>query len=123
MRNHIAFKFLAVLLATLTLFGILCSVGGIFIFTAADLYEHTPQERLEEERQGLGSMFASLLAENYANENLGSCPVELLSNSRQYYFNHGFYGYILKDAAGNVLDALEGRRTDGLVIPEENEDE
>ena len=23
----------------------------------------------------------------------------------------------------NVLDALEGRRTDGLVIPEENEDE
>ena len=107
MRNHIALKFLAVLLATVTLFGVVCSAGGIIVFTGADLYEKTPQQLAEEERRGVGELFANELAENYANTNLGSLPEQLSYENRHYYFDYGRYGYTLKNAEGKILETKE----------------
>ena len=105
MKNHIAFKFLAVFFAALSLFGAIISAAGIIGFTAGELYERTPEEVLTESLQSRSQWFAQDIARNYAEKNLGNCPDELLS-ATGHFFNSGYYGYRLTDAEGNVLESL-----------------
>ena len=106
MKNHIAVKFIAVLLATLSLFAAIASGLGIIVFTAGDLYERKPEDVLLDSLRDRGRWFAESLAEDYARKHLGNCPDELLINNN-HYFNHGYYGYQLKDLDGTALDSLE----------------
>ena len=78
MRNHIAFKFLAVFLAALSLFAALGSGIGIFVFTAAGLYEESVEELYEENMESTRRHFAVNLAHRYASLELGNLPEEYL---------------------------------------------
>ena len=104
MKHSIPVKFLAVLLCAASLLAV--AGGGLSIGLLAEnnLYEKTPDEIYAERLEDMAWSFAEQLAQTYASTNLGGCPEEMVGH--YHYFNAGFYGYTLQDAAGNVLDAV-----------------
>ena len=109
MKNHIAFKVIAVVLCAASLLGAIGSGRGIIVMTETGLYDKTVDEVYQERLQSEGNNFAQNTAELYASLNLGSCPEQMVSGHYGYwdnYFNYGYYGYTLKDAGGNELDSL-----------------
>ena len=108
MRNHIAFKCIAVLLCAVSLLGSIGSGLGILALTEMGLYNKTMDQFLEERIQGEGSYLARNIATRYASMELGGIPEEI---AWQYYPNYSgvlnTYGYTLKDADGKVLDSIE----------------
>ena len=78
MRNHIAVKFIAVLLCSLFLFSAIVSGFGIACLLASDLYQTSPAQMLEEEKQSILYNVAYDLARRYALVELGGCPEELI---------------------------------------------
>ena len=57
MKNHIAFKFLAILLCALALFGSVASTGAIVALTGAGLYDKTVQQVRDAEVKSWGRDF------------------------------------------------------------------
>ncbi len=108
MKHHVAIKFLAILLAVVSLFTLIASAAGIILFTGTNLYEQTPADILDEELRERGAWFASDLAQEYAYQHLGNCPEEILYNVQGglHYFNQGYYGYVLTDEDGTELETV-----------------
>ena len=110
MKNHIAFKFLAVLLCTLALFGSVASTGAIMALTGAGLYDKTVQQVRDAEVKSWGRDLTSGVSMYYSSIELGGCPEALVAehvhSGSWYYsgFNWEKAGYALKDAEGNVLE-------------------
>lgn len=111
MKNHIAFKFLAILLCTLALFGSVASTGAIVALTGSGLYDKTVQQVRESEIKIWGENLATGVAMHYSSVELGGCPEALVEEhvrggAWSYYsiFNWEKAGYALKDAEGNVLE-------------------
>ena len=110
MKNHIAFKFLAVLLCAVTLLGAVGSAGGILVLTQMDLFNKTVDQVVEEEVRSDGESYANILALRCASRDLGGCPEDMIRNRyNAYWFNDSYdpdyYGYTVLDAEGNVLDS------------------
>ena len=115
MKNHIAFKFLAVLLASLFLLSAAVSAAGIIALAALDLDPgQTVEQRFEEEMEHRWSSSADDIARRYASLTLGNAPERLVDNWYGRWYNNypGFQGYRLEDADGNLLES-EGTPEDG----------
>ena len=80
MKNHIAFKFLAVLVCAVTLLGAVGSAGGILVLTQMDLYNKTVDQVVEEEVRSDGEAYANILALRCASRDLGNCPEDMVRN-------------------------------------------
>ena len=117
MKNHIAFKFLAVLLCAASLLGAVGSALAVFVLTEGDLYEKTVEQVYEEQLTLQGQHFADQTAITYASLNLGGMPSVTVDQVLGYhnYFREPHYGYRLLDADGKEL---ESRMPDGLTISE-----
>lgn len=133
MKNHIAFKFLAVLLCTCGLLSTLSGAIGMILMTEFSLYDYTPEEIVQEHAESLTDHLAYRVAAKYANESLGNCSEDLLSSYFGFWnaelsaydriFSHvasGDLAYILSDDTGKILDTggdmplLTGQRA-GIV--------
>ena len=103
------FKFIAVLLCAASLLGAVGS--GLFIYgmTALDLYDKSVDQVYAEQVEHKGRSMANTMALTYASSVLGGCPEAMVQNTYGFgnYFVPGSYGYILKDAEGNVLLQLD----------------
>ena len=110
MRNSIVFKFLAIALAALALLSSVASAGGIVALTAAGLYDRTVDQVRQDQINSTGEAMAHTLALQYASTIWGGCPESLVnqrygSGGYSHNFKSDGYGYVLKDADGNVLDS------------------
>ena len=117
MKNHIAFKFLAVLLASLFLLSAAVSAAGIIALAALDLEPgQTVEQRFEEEMEHRWSSSADDIARRYASLTLGNAPERLVDNWYGRWYNNypGIQGYRLEDADGNLLES-EGTPEDGTA--------
>ena len=117
MKNHIAFKFLAVLLASLLLLGAAVSAAGIIALAALDLDPgQTVEQRFEEEMEHRWCSSADDIARRYASLTLGHAPEQLVDNwfGRWYSNYSGIQGYRLEDAGGNLLES-GGTSEDGTA--------
>jgi len=106
-KNHIAFKFLAVLLCAASLLGAVGSGLGIFALTEGDLYDKTVEQVYEEQVMLQGQEFAEQTARIYASLTLGGMPSVTVDQGLGYrnYFREPHYGYRLLDAEGNELES------------------
>ena len=117
MKNHIAFKFLAVLLASLFLLSAAVSAAGVIALAALDLDPgQTVEQRFEEEMEHRWSSSADDIARRYASLTLGNAPERLVDNWYGRWYNNypGIQGYRLEDADGNLLES-EGTPEDGTA--------
>ena len=117
MKNHIAFKFLAVLLASLFLLSAAVSAAGIIALAALDLDPgQSVEQRFEEEMEHRWSSSADDIARRYASLTLGNAPERLVDNWYGRWYNNypGIQGYRLEDADGNLLES-EGTPEDGTA--------
>ena len=114
MKNHIAVKFIAVLLCAASLLGAVGSGMGVFLMTEMDLYDKTVDQVYEERIESDGRNLANKVAMHYTSTVLGGTPADMLEE----YFGYGnaisssgfdpwYVGYSLKDADGNELDGRD----------------
>ena len=120
MKNHIAFKFLAIALCALALLSSVASGAGIVALTAAGLYDKTVNQVREESIKSIGKGMAHDVALHYASMELGGCPESVLyrrygSSAYEFNFLSEGYGYTLKDGEGNTLE------TGGYLTPDSKE--
>jgi len=114
LKNHIAIKFIAVLLCAASLLGAVGSGMGVFLMTEMDLYDKTVDQVYAERVESLGRTFAQNTAMGYASQTLGGSPRAMLDDHFGYgdpLYNSGFdplyFGYRLTDAEGTVLESYE----------------
>ena len=114
MKNHIAVKFIAVLLCAASLLGAVGSGMGVFLMTEMDLYDKTVDQVYQEYIENDGRNLANKVAMRYTSTTLGGTPADMLEE----YFGYGdaisssgfdpwYVGYSLKDADGNELDGRD----------------
>jgi len=113
MRNHIAVKFITILLCSVFLFTSLVSGVGIIGLLSSGLYGSTIEEQHNAHTEQITRNLAHDVALRYACLNLGNCPESLVMN----YFGHGvlypsasYYGYdseawycVIRGESGNLL--------------------
>lgn len=128
MKNHIAFKFLAVFLCACALLISAASCLGIIAVASLDLYDNTVEElqlqRMERDLQ----RYAEYLARNYAIASFSNCPQELVDShfgSSWYLTDDSLCYHTIKDENGKVLfssysdtDAQDLQKYECLVSPE-----
>ncbi len=110
MKNHIAIKFLAILLAALSLLTAVGSAVGILVLTTAGLYDRTVAQMREEEMEAVRRDYAVNLVHRYASLNLGNLPEQYLDD---YYgflwqydtFEMGRFCYAIRDAHGVIVES------------------
>ena len=109
MKNHAFFKFLAILLCTLSLFGAVAATAGVVTFAEGALYNKTVDQMLDARLQNDGTVYADYLARQYASVPLGGVPAALVERqfgqSNWFFENYDpdHYGYAIVDAEGNEL--------------------
>ena len=108
MKNHIIFKFIAILLCAASLTGVVGGAAGIILLTSGDLYNLTVEEMLDQQAKDDVQDYANWLAQNYASTEFGGCSEELVN--RQYgshwfdnRYDPAYYGYAILDAEGEEL--------------------
>ena len=103
MKNHVAFKFIAILLCTLTLLTALLSIAAVVVLEQQELYEVDLEQELEMQKTEVLSNIASDIAVRYASDYLGGCDVSVIQS---YYGSNYVFAYYLKDEsiAWNILD-------------------
>ena len=107
-KYHISVKFLAIILAALTLFCALASGAGIIVLTAGDLYENSVDDLYESNMAAIRRNFAVNLVHRYASLNLGNLPEDYLN---QYFgthwqydtFQYGSYYYTIRNEKGQIV--------------------
>ena len=114
MKNHIAIKFIAVLLCAATLLGAVGSGLGIFLMTEMDLYDKSVDQAYAERIEINGRNLAQKTGMHYASTVLGGTPENMVQEYFGYVdpvetsgFDPLYMGYALKDAEGNVLASRE----------------
>ena len=109
-KYHISVKFLAIILAALTLFCALASGAGIIVLTAGDLYENSVDDLYESNMAAIRRNFAVNLVHRYASLNLGNLPEDYLN---QYFgthwqydtFQYGSYYYTIRNEKGQIVES------------------
>ena len=125
MKNHILFKFIAILLCAATLMGAAGSVLGVVLLSSEGLYNVTVEEMAGAQISRDSADLADWLVKNYASTELGGAPEGLVQDR---YGNHWFtdkynpdhYGYTISDAEGNEVFSFnpELRERDDLYARE-----
>ena len=108
MKNHIIFKFLAIILCAAALMGAIGGAAGTVILTSGNLYNRTVEEMLQESIHADSYSFTDWLAKNYASSEWGGCSDNLINRLYEsHYFDvaydSDYYGYTLYDWEGNEL--------------------
>ena len=109
MRNNAFFKFLAILLCTLSLFGAVAAAAGVVTLAEGDLYNKTVDQMLANRLESDGAVYADYLSKQYASVHLGGVPSTLVEghfgHSNWFFENYDpdHYGYAILDAQGNEL--------------------
>ena len=104
MKNHIAFKFLAVLLAALFFLSAGICAAGIIAIAAMDLAPgQTVQERYEQELQDRFFHPAEIIAQRYATKTIGGGSTQLVNTWFPTW--SVIEGYKIADEAGTVLES------------------
>ena len=119
MKYSIVFKFLAIALCAFVLLGAIGSALMIVGMTELGLYDGTVEEMREQYLRSDGASLANIVAQDYAETQLGNMPDELQSSGDIYnlgvqgkigwfygVFNPKLAGLTLKDADGNVLQSI-----------------
>ena len=110
MKNSIAFKVFALLLATVFLLVALGSALGVAVLVGAELYTNTFEEEYEIQMWSERRNLAVGLVYSYATLELGGIPEEYFA---QYYgydwktacFREGFYHYAIFDGSGAMVES------------------
>ena len=108
MKNHIVFKFVAILLCAVFLLGSVGGACGILILTEQDLYNRSFEDAYDEMIEGWADGLAYNIGIRYASGALGGCNTQMVA---QEYGSYGYYdvfdmskvGYQLMDETGEVL--------------------
>jgi len=108
MKNHIIFKFIAILLCAAALLGAVASGAGILVMTEGNLYQKTVEEAYAETLEDYARSYASNVAAEYATKELGGANDQFLHSYYGSFWSYDVFrpdkiGYILKDAEGQVL--------------------
>ena len=126
MKNHIAIKFIAIILCALCLLGAVGGIGCIIGLSEMDLYNKTVEEYRAGQEQDNARNYASQIAMSYSSKILGGCPEDLF---REYYGDTDWFirnypnnAYTISDAEGKVLssynmDAAENQGWLGYRFP------
>ena len=125
MKNHIIFKFIAVLMCAASLMGALGGILGVVLLTSGGLYDVTVEEMVGAQISQDSAALADWLAKNYASTELGGASEALVQArygkhwfSTQYDPDH--YGYTISDAEGKELMSFhpELRDLENLYVKE-----
>ena len=115
MKNHIVFKFIAIVLCAACLMGAVGGAGGILVLMEANLYQRTAEEAYRNTLENYAEGYANDMAVRYASQELGNASAAMIESLYGSYwyadvFHSGRIGYVLYDEAGNVLvdNALSG---------------
>lgn len=127
MKNHVVFKFLAVLLSAFVLMTAVGSGAGIVMLSHYDLYNRTVEQGYEEVLSEIRQDFASELVFRYASMELGHCSTALVDDysgdgALYHSFRWGRYSYSVRDQQGNEVVSVD-RELPGAAhyeIPVEN---
>ena len=127
MKNHIAFKFAAVLLAALMLLGTIASGCGVLLLNNYDLYNQTWEEGYSELMRNTREGFAQALVFRFASMEIGGCSTPLIDD---YYgngalytsFRWGKYAYTVRSKNDEEVVALDREipNAEHFEIPVEN---
>ncbi len=104
MKNHIAFKFIAILLCACCLLCTVASAAAIITLTATGLYESTPEELFQNSKTNAYENLAYRVACRYAAANLGNCPDHLIHHVYSFPSpDSNLLGYSIADESGTIL--------------------
>ena len=108
MKNHIIFKFIALLLCAASLMGAIGGILGVVLLSSQGLYDVTVKEMVGAQVSQDSAVFADWLARNYASTELGGASEAFVLDrygdhwfSTKYDPNH--YSYTITDAEGTEL--------------------
>lgn len=110
MKNHLIFKFLAVLLCSLMLLSALACSAALVTFAAMGINDnYTVDDAYQTETADLYAWSAYSVAQRYASRVLGKCPQSLIDS---YYGSRVFSSsfrqnqvfYTIEDESGHLLD-------------------
>ena len=74
MKHNFFFKFLAILLCSASLLGIVGGAAGAMVLVEGNLYHKTVDEVITQRQQLLAQESAREIALQYADQALGGCP-------------------------------------------------
>ena len=108
MRNHIVFKFLAIVLCAAALLSAVAGGVGIFAMTELGLYERTVDELYEEQLKNYALNYGINRWERYAARNLGGANEALAASFYPDQWNYNIFrpdrvGYRILDGDGNAV--------------------
>ena len=123
MKHSVAVKFVAITLCALSIVSLAASGFGILFMEAYNLYNEPLEKQKTSQLESISTAVAWSVAERFAAENLGNCPMEVLEDVLADYPVHGAYAveiaengktvYSLNDPA-SVTDAFVQSST---IIP------
>ena len=109
MKNHIAIKFIAIILCALCLLGAVGGAACIIGLSEMDLYNKTVDEYRAQLVRDNARNYASEVALSYSSKILGGCPEDMF---RAYYGDADWFirnypnnAYTITDAEGKVLSS------------------
>ena len=110
MRNHIAVKFLAILLCAASLLGTMGSILAIAVLTHLNLYNQSVDQMVDRRLKDNCQLYGNHLALGYASQTLGGCSEDMaLERWPMVNINvrdaSASLGYTLYDPEGQVLDS------------------
>lgn len=121
MKNHIVFKFIAIMLCALCLLGAAGGIAGIAGLSEMDLYNKTVDEYLAQRVNTDARTYANELALSYSSKILGGCPEDMIRDQIgdadwfvREYPNHG---YTITDAEGKVLSSYNAEASSNQAWP------
>ncbi len=107
MKNHIIFKFLAILLCGASLLGAVAGGLGIFVMAESNLYQQTADQAYEDTLRSYAQSYADNVAIRYASRELGGASDDLLDSYWGGWYGDVFdtsrVGYVISDKDGTVL--------------------
>ena len=113
MKNHVAFKFFAILLCAAALLGSILSITGLFSFISIGMYTHTLEDLQNQQVAENLELLADELAVRYAAQHETALAEELLDAWCEKKFNADrpedpLWYYVIKDSNGVVLEKKSG---------------
>ena len=108
MKNHIALKFIAIVLCAASLLGAVGSGLGIFAMTEMGLYDRSVEEAYESYVEGYVDNLSIQILERYASMNLGGASSQLADSFCGNYWSSSIFdmsrvGYTIWDENGSAV--------------------
>ena len=112
MKNHIVFKFIAILLCAASLMGAVGGALGILALTERGLYRQSVEEAYDDFVETHASALAAEIAERYASMNLGGANSQLADSIHGNYWSDQFFymnriSYTIFDSTGAELQSQQ----------------